>query len=290
MVDLYVGSHAHSIQGQPARIDGRRCFTAAHPPPKHADPARMRILLDSGAFTDVMGSRRLDPEQALDRQLAWERRAGERWGAPVISHALVSYDRLIDEQELDGRRQKLRWSVADGELAVAETVEAAHYLAAQRERLAPRRLVLSAQGVEANQYARCVERILPAAGPDDWLGLGGWCLLGRWTSWLPEFWRTISRVLPMARDAGIRHAHLFGVLWLPALGCLLWLADRLGMTVSTDSSAPVRQCLGGDAVKSGRRRADWRENIAYWTALLAGLRQRPEYRPLPDQLSFLDTI
>jgi hypothetical protein len=53
-----------------------------------------------------------------------------------------SSDRLIDETWIDGKRQKRRWSLA-AESAVREAVEAAHYLASQRSRLLPRRLVLA---------------------------------------------------------------------------------------------------------------------------------------------------
>jgi hypothetical protein len=129
-VEFYVG-------GDLARwpLEGRRCFTAAHRPRTRLDAARVTALLDSGAFSDPP-ARRLDSERALERQLAWERRATELWraSAPWLAEALVSYDRLTDDVWTAGpvglSRHKRRWDVAEG--AVHETVEAARYLAALR--------------------------------------------------------------------------------------------------------------------------------------------------------------
>jgi len=199
---------------------------------------------------------------------------------------VVSYDRLIDETWTGGRRQKRRWSLRDAEFAVRETVEAAAFLATRREQVAPRALVLACQGVDAAQYRECAAEVLRHARPGDWLGLGGWCLLGRARSHLPAFWRTCRAVLPLAADAGLARAHLFGVLWLPALGGLLWLADRTGLVVSCDSAAPVLACTRGDPKKAGCRAPTWRENVAWWRGALAGLRGGPHYsEPPPEEPS-----
>ena len=258
-VTLYVG-------GDPALwpLDGWRCFTAAQRPRTRLAAARVRGLLDSGAFSDPPG-RRLDPERALERQLAWERRATEFWRAPAPwrAEALVSYDRLIDEVWTAGlgglglARHKRRWTVAAAEGAVRETVEAARFLAARRAALAPRALVLACQGVDAAQYRECAAEVLKVATPADWLGLGGWCVLGRWRRrWLSAFWETLHACLPLAARAGLRHVHLFGVLWPPALGGLLWLADRHGLAASTDSSAPL---LGGHLARPEEGRCPGRD-------------------------------
>jgi hypothetical protein len=283
-VALYVG-------GDPARwpLEGRRCFTAAQRPRTRLDAARVRGLLDSGAFSDPPG-RRLDPERALERQLAWERRATAFWGAdaPWRAEALVSYDRLIDEVWEAGpgglglARRKRRWSVAEAEGAVRETVEAARYLTAKRPALAPRALVLACQGVDAARYRQCTAEVLKVATPADWLGLGGWCVLGRWRRrWLPAFWETLRTCLPLAAGAGVRRVHVFGVLWLPALGGLLWLADRHGLAVSTDSSAPLLAATWPDPKRAGVRAATYRGNVAWWRRRLAGLRTGPHYREPP---------
>lgn len=278
-VRFFVGSHAHSIGGEPVRIDGDRCLTPVHQPPKHADPRRMTVLTDSGAFTDVSSDKRLTPEAALQRQLRWEERAANLWDAPFTSHALVTYDRLIDEQLIDGRRQKVRWSVAEADSAVEETIAAAHYLASRRRELAPRHLVLSCQGVTATQFRDAAIEILKVADPDDWFGVGGYCLLGRQTRWLPEFRRTLALTLPLIARSGISHVHLFGVLFEPALASLLWAADQHGISVSTDSTAPVLAATRGNAKKAGMRGHDWRSNVDHWRRHLANLRQSRWYGP-----------
>src|SRR5262245_31071942 len=164
---LFVGGQAWSVQGEPDDLGGDRCWTAARRFQFRGDLASVRCLLDSGAFSDPP-ERRLTPEQALERQLAWEQRAagGSDWRV----EAVVSLDRLIDETGLDGRRQKRRWTLEAAESAVHETVEAAHYLASQRERLAPRQLVLACQGVDSEQYADCAAGVLDVAQPGDWIG------------------------------------------------------------------------------------------------------------------------
>jgi hypothetical protein len=281
-VTLYVG-------GDPARwpLAGRRCFTAAQRPRTRLDAAQVRALLDSGAFSDPP-PRRLDPGRALERQLAWERRATVFWNAPAPwrSEALASYDRLIDEVWTPGpaglARHKRRWTAAAAESAVRETVEAARYLAAQRARLAPRRLLLACQGVDAAQYRECVAEVLKVASPADWIGLGGWCILGRWRRcWAPAFWETLRACLPPIAHAGVRRVHLFGVLWPPALGGLLWLADRHGLAVSTDSSAPLLAATWPDPKRAGMRAATHRGNVVWWRHALASLRTSPYYRAPP---------
>jgi hypothetical protein len=265
-------------------LHGDREFTAAHPPRSSVrDTSRITALLDSGAFSDRPQAR-LTPAQALARQLAWEDKAARLWGQPFRAQYLVSYDRLIDETWVAGMRHKRRWTVRDAEQAVTETVDAAAYLASQRARLAPRRLILSCQGVDAGQYAACVRAVLAHATPADWIGLGGWCILGRHTSWLSTFWATLRLILPPVADAGIRHVHIFGVLYRPALGGLLWLADQHGLTVSTDSSAPVLAARYTDPVKlrkAGARAPEWEQNVRWWIEALATLRASVYYREPP---------
>ena len=280
-VRLFVGGHAGTIQGEREDLAGYRCFTAAQKPERTGfDPADVIALLDSGAFSDPL-DRRLTPGGALARQLAWEERASARWGGPFRAHALVSYDLLIDETWTDEGRQKRRWSLGEAEWAVHQTIEAAHYLASQRTRLWPRRLVLSCQGVDPLQYLACAEAILQVATPDDWVGLGGWCIIGRHKRLLPALWTTLRLVLPRVAAAGVGHVHLFGVLWQPALGGLVWLADQLGLTVSSDSTAPVLACTWKNQRKSGARCAYWRDNVAWWQRTLANLRASEWYREPP---------
>lgn len=282
---LYVGGQAWTVQGERDDLEGDRCWTAARPyQARPSDPGAVRCLLDSGAFTDPPHGR-LHLAGALTRQLAWEARAARAMGAPGWrAEALVSYDRLIDETWQGGQREKRRWSLAAAKEAVRETVEAAAYLSSRRPGLAPRQLVLACQGVESGQYRECAQGVLRHAAPGDWLGLGGWCLLGRAKKLLPEFLRSCRATLPLAADAHVARVHLFGVLWEPALAALLWLCDRVGLECSCDSAAPVLACTRGDPHKAGCRAPGWRENVARWQAVVSGLRESRHYREPPREL------
>ncbi len=284
-VRLFVGGHAGTIQGEREDLAGDRMFTAAHPPQAARNRAACGVngIIDSGAFTDVkQANRRLSLGAALDRQLAWEQWASDIWQSePWQASGIVSYDRLIDETWVAGERHKRRWSVQQAESAVVETIDAAHYLASQRQQLAPRRLILSCQGVDAAQYEECAIDVLKAATPADWIGLGGWCILGIQRSLLPTFWATLYRVLPRIADAGMRHVHIFGVTWFPPLGGLIYLADQYGLTVSTDSTGPVLSCTWKNKKKSGARCDYWRDNVAWWIDALGNLRTTAYYKAPP---------
>lgn len=281
-VRLFVGGHAGTVQGEREDLVGDRMFSAAHQPQaaRIALPG-LRGLLDSGAFTDKP-ERRLTPERALDRQLRFEATATRIWKGSWQAYGLVSYDRLIDETWVAGERHKRRWSVRQAESAVRETVEAAKYLAGERARLGNRRLVLSAQGVDALQYAECAAGVLQSTCAGDMFGLGGWCILGLKPSLLPTFWATLRLVLPMVAYAGVKEVHIFGVMWLPALGGLLYLADELGLSVSTDSTGPVLACTWKDAVKAGARMTYWRNNVTWWKTTLRYLRNTKHYKAPPE--------
>lgn len=97
-----------------------------------------------------------------------------------------------------------------------------------------------------------------------------------------QFWVTCRRVLPLIADAGIRRVHIFGVMYRPALGGLLWLADRHGLAVSTDSSGPVLATTWKNQKKAGAVYPTWEENVAWWQRELANLRHSDFYRELPD--------
>lgn len=280
---LYVGSNATSVQGREVRLEGRRCFTPVYPPPSLPGYGQqVEALLDSGAFSDPP-HKRLTPERALDRQIQFEQKASTVWGHKWQAAAFVSYDLLIDEKWDGGRRRKERWSVAEANAAVGVTVDAAYYLVSQRERLTGRTLVLACQGVDAVQYDECVAEVLKVAQPQDWIGLGGWCILGRFSrQWMPTFWQTIERVIPRIANAGVRHVHIFGVLYQPALGVLLWHADQYGVSVSTDSAAPVLACSFPDLKKSGARAPTWEANVQWWRKTLSELRQGAYYSAPPS--------
>ena len=91
-------------------------------------------------------------------------------------------------------------------------------------------------------------------------------------------------MLPHVAAAGVPHVHIFGVLYQHALGGLVWLCDQHGLTVSTDSTAPVLACSRRDLDKAGARAPYWRDNVNWWLESLAGLRDTPHYKA-PPQLS-----
>jgi hypothetical protein len=247
-------------------------------------------ILDSGAYSDAPADR-LTSDGALVRQLKWESEAERFWKYPWRAEAFVSYDLLIDEKWTGRQRKKQRWSVADADLAVRTTVDAAAYLSSQRERLSPRRLILACQGVDGIQYAEAASGVLAHAQPGDWFGLGGWCILGWWRSWIPVFWDAMRRTLPQVLAAGVMHCHIFGVMYPPVLAGLLWLCDACGLTLSTDSSGPVLQVLWKDKVRAGAYKDTWEANVEHWLGILTVLRESEHYRepPLRDlrrQLTF----
>lgn len=195
-------------------------------------PSGVHVIQDSGAFSDGPRSR-LTFDAALNRQIYH----AERYGyANQISHR-ASYDLLIDEKWQDGQRSKKRWSEAEAEAAIAETVSAAQYLVDHRNGLG---LILSAQGVSAKQYLRCAEQVIPMLYNQDILGLGGWCITGKIPkTMMPVFVETMKLVIPFAARHGVKRVHLWGVLHAPALAQALYLCDCHDIALSTDSSGPT---------------------------------------------------
>jgi hypothetical protein len=282
-VTLYVGADCGSIQGRRFNLTGPRMFNGQYGPFSKFTSDEVPLLdgwCDSGAFNDAPKDR-LDPPGALDRQLQWEVKAAAKWEAPYRHNAVVSYDLLIDEKWVGGRKVKERWSVGEADRAVRVTVDAAEYLSAQRDRLNPRRLVLAAQGVDAVQYAECAAGVLAHCQPGDVFGLGGWCILGLFRSWLPTFWAAIRKVVPMIAASGVHAVHIFGVMWAAPLGGLLWLADQHGLTVSTDSKKAAMDCTWKDLKKAGAKRDTWEANCEYFRHKLANLRSSRHYREPP---------
>lgn len=196
------------------------------------------VLSDSGAFSDGPGSR-LGFREAMQRQLDHAR----FYNYEDRLDGFASYDLLIDEKWSDGVRSKRRWNETEAESAVNETVNAAQFLHNVRAEI-PSHLVLSAQGVSVAQYTDCVQRIAPFFRERDVLGLGGWCIIGQYRSLMGIFRQIITRIIPMASQF-TRRVHIWGVLYAPAIGELLWLCDQYGLKLSTDSSGPsVRPVRG----------------------------------------------
>jgi hypothetical protein len=206
------------------------------------------IMIDSCAFSErielqdfvIVRNERLSFNDALQRQIA---HAYEFRYAHLVE-SVVSYDLLIDEVWRDGERSKERWSAQAAEYAVQETIAAARYLASQRKRIDGAfghhvRLILSAQGVNAEQYTRCAREIIKVMKPDDIFGLGGFCITGliRHTM-LPAAALILPPVFEVLGRANVKRVHVFGVVIPALLGFLLYLCDQYGIELSTDSAGP----------------------------------------------------
>ncbi len=224
---LYVGNMNSSI-AKKLNIIRHWCF-APDPKRRAYAPPGARVLLDSGAFQDVC-QKRLTFEQALERQLAYEQKNR------FVSERIVSYDLLIDEQLQADRQIKARWNEKPGWGAVKTTLAAADYLARRRAELAPRQLVLSCQGVTAEQYISCMRDLLQIAQPQDCIGLGGWCIVGQQRHLAKLFWRAMDDCLPMIAERGIRDVHVFGLSYVPVIREFAVRCKELGLNASNDTS------------------------------------------------------
>lgn len=257
-VELFVGGSR--ISG----LTGDRCHSARYYP-RYADKPDGRILLDSGAFSDKPESR-LSFSGALERQLEWESVGAKLWGWENYHvDVLASYDFLmIDEVWDDGARRKKRWPADHGESAVDVSVKAAEYLANHRDELSPRTLLFGCQGVTPEQYIDCAKGILDVAQPQDWFGFGGRCILGRQPSLLQEHYLTSLEIVPLVAAKGLRHIHIFGVLYERAIAPLAWLCHQNGIELSTDSAAPALSVTRPDPKRAGVRAPGLQANVAWW--------------------------
>lgn len=234
-IRLYCGVNEVKWDGKPVSPGPYACIS-----PVYGSTARTRrinsvnvpqdtvVLQDSGAFSDGPGER-LSFQEALDRQIEHS----ERYGYSVSHRA--SYDLLIDEMWVDGRRKKRRWSESDAERAVDETIRAARFMKESYDGPA----VLSVQGVTPSQYVVCAKEIVPMIEDGDVLGLGGWCISGKYPAQMrAPFNLTMNRLIPYVANAGVIRVHIWGVMDSRFLGPLLFLCDQWGVQLSTDSSGP----------------------------------------------------
>lgn len=249
-IRLYCGINENNWNHHPVSTGEYACVAPVYGKTKETKmvnnvdvPHGAQVIMDSGAFSDTT-DQRLSFEQALHRQVAHAYRFGY---VKQVSH-IASYDLLIDEKWQDGERSKIRWSKDEAEFAVKETILAAAYMARQRRAvhgMFGRKvgLILSAQGVEVEQYLRCAQEIAPMLEEEeDVFGLGGWCITGLLPdAIMPSFRAIMQEVIPFLGSQGIKRAHVWGVCFTEALGELLWLCDRHGIKLSTDSSGPQRK-------------------------------------------------
>jgi len=198
-----------------------------------------KYILDSGAFQDVSDDRRLSFKDALARQLKFELKLGQ------FAEAVVSYDRLVDEQKCETGQFKSRVSESIAEEYVNETVNASRYLSSKREILAPRKLILSCQGSSTEQYLRCLKEILEFAQPEDIIGFGGFCIISRSKIYEEQFYEIIKIAFPMIAAKGIKRVHLFGVGMFRVLLRMELEAKQYGLECSYDtSSAELNAVMG----------------------------------------------
>lgn len=193
------------------------------------------VLQDSGAFCDGPNNR-LSFADALKRQIAH----AEKYNYADQVEYVASYDLLIDEKWNGGIRHKSRWTESEADAAVTETVGAAGYISAHRDEIRRgQSVVLSAQGVTADQYCRCLSAVCEFAEPGDCIGLGGWCITGKMPAViLPSFYAMIEGGMGIISESPARRAHIWGVIYAPALGPLLWICDQYNIVLSTDSAGP----------------------------------------------------
>lgn len=216
-------------------------------------PEGTHVIQDSGAFSDSWDARLSFP-QALERQ---EKHAQRFSYANKITHR-ATYDLLIDEVWDNGNRFKRRWTVEDAEIAVDTTVAAARFMHQNRDGLP---LIVSAQGVDAPQYLRCAQRLMPFMQGQDYFGFGGWCIIGKMPKvMMPVFRETVKTVIPFLGKEGIKHIHIWGVIYPKALGVLLWECTQHGITVSTDSVGPTTHPVFGEWGYGKPIDGGWRDN------------------------------
>lgn len=302
MIDLFVGINETIWNKHPVAPGPLACIAPVYGSTERTKrknsvrvPPDCAVFQDSSAFSDPPGQR-----LAFDAALRRQHEHAEEYGYAEQVTGLASYDLLIDEKWTDGIRHKCRWSEEEAEAAVSETVGAARFLARQRNRIP---LILSAQGVTPRQYLDCVKRVIPYLDDTDILGLGGWCIIGKMPKrMVPAFRDTIRLVIPFIAHEGIKHIHIWGVLYAPALGWLLWLCDQHGIRLSTDSSGPSRRPAFGEwgyadwhdphykrppVETRGLERARHVEAVRDW---LANFRQTQYYKCPPESFHQMELL
>lgn len=134
---------------------------------------------------------------------------------------------------------------------MAETVEASAYITNLRDAISgvfmhSIGMILTAQGIDAEQYLRCAKAIVPLLGPSDMFGFGGFASTGLFPArMLPPFKEVVRLVVPYIGSQGVRRIHVWGTCYTPALAELLSLCKRYDIALSTDSSGPQRKPILG---------------------------------------------
>lgn len=204
-------------------------------------------MVDSGAFQDVDKNKRLSFSDALERQ---------KTIIKAVSYppkSIVTYDFLVDEKYENGRKIKQRVSWEASKHYVSETIKAAEYYS--QNRIKDVSLIISAQGINPEQYYECSEKVLNFAEEGDIFGFGGFCILGKVKKLVPSALLTFQKVLPLVKEKGIKKVHIFGVTYLDFLYILSKMCDRVDLGCQTDSTAMSRTARFGQLLnkETGQR-------------------------------------
>ncbi|MDY0247273.1 MAG: hypothetical protein RBR26_10160 [Methanosarcina mazei] len=196
--------------------------------------SKCKYMIDSGAFQDVGNESRLTYQEALNRQLKFEKKISKYKKADAI----VSYDRLVDEQMGEAGQFKERVPMDIAKSYVEETIKAAEFLDGCRSKLGTRKLILSCQGVNADQYIQCLENILNVSKEGDIIGFGGFCIMSKSIEYEKQYYDVIKRAFPLIKKEGINRVHIFGVGIFRALIQTDVFARMNGLECSYDTSSP----------------------------------------------------
>lgn len=201
-----------------------------------------KILCDSGAFqrNGTTKHKKADTaEIALQRQLGLEATIEERHGREWHYEALVTLDQVlgVDEFIVEGKQVKQRGTEETARPAIKFTLESAEYYASQRSKIRGN-IIFACQGATPEQYVNeCVTPMLDIMQKGDWLGLGGFCIIGKVPSLKPLFYATLERCIPLAKRKGITRFHILGVTAPDAILIATSIAKRFKVKISTDSSS-----------------------------------------------------
>lgn len=232
----YVSKCHNNLNGKPYHPELETKYLCVNPkyPIQLQQKKGLKVIIDSGAFQDVKNQHRLSFEKALDRQLLFEKGC-----LGINAEAIVSYDRLVDEQfsQTEGQIKK-RVSAKIAQDYVDETIEAARFLTTQRERLGRRKLILSCQGVSESQYLRCINEVTEITEPGDIIGLGGFCIISQSREVEHQYYAIIKNAFPAFREMGINRVHIFGLGLFRTLIQTDIYARMNEIDVSYDTSSP----------------------------------------------------
>ena len=227
---LFYASKCHDVLNMlefaPEKYAGQLMLNPNYP--RVTIPPECKYIMDSGAFQDVADDKRLSFKSALERQLNFENKLG------VKAEAIVSYDRLVDEQLTNGKQVKQRVDYNLGADYVEETIKAAEYLS---RALPDRTLVLSNQGTNVKQYVECVEHTLNVSKTGDIIGIGGFCILSRNKQYRLDYFEILKEILPKLQSKKIQRIHIFGMGVIDVLIQTDIICKKYGVTCSYDTSS-----------------------------------------------------